>query len=257
MTATVAPTNAAPKLPRREFRLTRGQMFRALPKHLGWAALTGALAGVLLYFINQIQIDGLWSLILFIPIGAVYVNAAILPAVIPGRFWSFGYIGMMLLFLLLIIGAILSNKILFPHATAVNGTSLQGVNFVTFWAIMTGSMLGLLYGLLAGRTGSMIIGLMLGSMAGYLLGAGFGMLLESAISDLQKQLPPWVKGHSGVRMHDAFIRVEFVWWQMVLAIGLGNIVLHLAALSGAALGADRIPIIQESNKKPTVPPPAK
>jgi hypothetical protein len=231
MTAT-AP--APSKLPRREFRLTRGELLRAIPKHLGWAALAGAIGGVLLYFINQIHIEGLWSLLLFIPIGAVYVNAAVLPVVIPRRFWSFGYIGMVLLFLLLIIGTILSNKISFPHAVAANGNPLPHVNFVTFWALMTGAMLGLLYGLLAGRTGAMLVGLMLGSMLGYFVGAAFGAYIE----DLLKNINSVIREGDSVTFYS---RLEPQLVGMIVMLAFGNSLLHLVALIGAALGADRTP----------------
>jgi len=49
-------------------------------------------------------------------IGAIYVNAAMLPLAIPGRHWSFAFIGAMLMVLLMIAGAVLSHKLAFSHS---------------------------------------------------------------------------------------------------------------------------------------------
>ena len=213
---------------RGEYRLTRGQLFRALPKHILWAALLGLLGGAVLYFLKDVHPSGMWELLMFIPLAAVHVNMAVLPVAIPGRHWSFGYIGAMMLFFLLIAGTVLAGKFEFPHAHVAWGRTLEGVNVVTYWAILTGGLLGLLYGLIAGRTSAMILGLALGSLAGYALGIGFAEMF------------PKFKGAIGTQFPEG----TFVEWRFSLIEGMGMVavamvVLHLASLTGAALGADK------------------
>lgn len=207
----------------------RGQLFRALPKHLLWAALLGAVGGVLLYFLKDIRLSGMWNLLMFIPLAAVHVNAAVLPVAIPGRHWGFGYIGAIMLFFLLIAGTVLSNKLEFPHAR-VGDTELVGVNIVTYWALLTGGLLGLLYGLIAGRTGAMVMGLMIGSLAGYGLGIGYAGLFPTGMPR-----PPF----GGGMPHDSWAYVTFEWYGMALLVTGAMVVLHAMSLIGAALGADR------------------
>ena len=91
------------------FTLDRRQFLLALPKHLLLAAAFGAGAGALIFLLKNIDLDGQWRMALLLPIGAVYVNAVILPLAIPGRHFGFAFICSMLMFLILIAGMILVN----------------------------------------------------------------------------------------------------------------------------------------------------
>lgn len=204
--------------------MTRGQLFRALPKHLLWAALLGTVGGLILHFLKDIHLSGKWDLLMFIPLAAVHVNMAVLPVAIPGRHWSFGYIGAVMLFFLLIAGTVLSGKIEFPHAHS-GPLELSGVNVVTYWALLTGGLLGLLYGLIAGRTGAMVLGLIFGSLAGYGLGIGFAGLFPK-MEPAEFGAASWV-----------YLRLE--WYGMAGLTALAMVVLHTASVIGAAFGADR------------------
>lgn len=188
-----------------------------------WAALLGAVGGVLLHFLKDIHLSGMWNLLMFIPIAAVYVNTAVLPVAIPGRHWGFGYIGAIMLFFLLIAGTVLAGKIEFPHAR----NTLAGVNVISYWALLTGGLLGILYGLIAGRTGAMLMGMMLGSLAGYGIGVGCATMFpypgpETPSSDWGG--PPVL---------------YLLWYETILAVGGAMVVLHAMSLIGAALGVDR------------------
>lgn len=185
--------------------------------------MLGAVGGTILHFLKDIHLSGKWDLLMFIPLAAVHVNAAVLPVAIPGRHWSFGYIGAVMLFFLLIAGTVLAGKIEFPHAQ----NALGGVNIATYWALLTGALLGLLYGLIAGRTSSMVLGLMIGSLAGYGLGIGCASMFPYSGPETPSQ--DW-GGPPNLWMP---------WYEMTLAVGGGMIVLHAFSLIGAALGADR------------------
>jgi len=193
-----------------------------------WAALLGTVGGLLLHFLKDIHLSGKWDLLMFIPLAVVHVNAAVLPVAIPGRHWSFGYIGAVMLFFLLIAGTVLAGKIEFPHARAGN-MELVGANVVTYWALLTGGLLGLLYGLIAGRTGAMVMGLMLGSLAGYGLGIGYASLFPK----LAMNSPASMEGKV------AWTKVTFEWYGMALHVMGAMVVLHAMSIVGAALGADR------------------
>jgi hypothetical protein len=154
---------------------------------------------------------------MFIPLGAIYVNGALLPVALPERNWSFAFIGAMALFMLLVAGLILSSKFSFAHSFSPDGAAvLSKVNQATFLAILTGGCLGLFYGLLAGKRSALLVGLAMGGAAGYLLGL--------ATSNLVTPQDQWRYGGA----------LNFA-WQMALAFGL----LHLAASLGAMFGAAR------------------
>jgi len=193
-----------------------------------WAALLGAVGGVLLYFLKDIRLSGMWNLLMFIPLAAVHVNAAVLPVAIPGRHWGFGYIGAIMLFFLLIAGTVLSNKLEFPHAR-VGNMELVGVNIVTYWSVLTGGLLGLLYGLIAGRTRAMLMGTLLGSLAGYGLGIMYASFFDMGPSPIGE--------FTGMRTMSWSVEPD--WAGMMIGVALGMSVLHVASLTGAALGADR------------------
>ena len=207
--------------------LNRPQMLRALPKHVFFAAISGAIAGFILYFLNQIELEGQWNLLMALPIGAIYVNAAMLPLAIPGRHWSFAFIGAMLMFLLMIVGAVLSHKFSFGNS--------EKANIATFEFILSGGCLGMFYGMLSGRTSAMIVGVALGSAVGFLLGT------ESA---------EFLVTESGRFSDGTGVTVEY-WryrsplhfaWQLGAAMAL----LHLGACLGAAMGAGPAPASPQS-----------
>ena len=199
----------------RRWTLTRGQMLRAMPRHLLWAVLLGAVVGPPLYWLKDVEALPPW--LLFIIMGTLWANAAVLPVAIPGKHWSFGFIGTFMLFLALFAGMILAARFAFPHSH--QGNYIPQINCVTFGAIITGGCLGLLYGLLVGTAPSMAVGLALGGAAGYLL----GLASEDAFVGLAAfgEPPAW-------RFDSA---LHFA-WQSALAM----LILHLAACMGAILG---------------------
>jgi hypothetical protein len=219
-------------MPRRDYRKTRAQLFRVIPSHLLWAVVLGLPAGLLLYFLKDWQLDGPWALLTFIPIAAIYVNAAALPAAIPGRYWSFGYIGAMMLFLLLIAGSVVSNWYSFPHSRLFSGTEIErvyvGVNIVTYWAILTGVLLGLLYGLMAGRTASLVLSAVFGALAGFSLGL--------MLPHFYPQLNAGAVASAGGSMSEISFPQSLPLFTALFAAGI--VALHLACLMGAALGAN-------------------
>jgi hypothetical protein len=152
------------------FSLDRRQFLLALPKHVLLAAVFGAVAGALIFLIKNIDIEGQWRIALLLPIGALYVNAAILPLAIPGRHWSFAFICSMLLFLMLIAGVIIATKVNVPHSHVPGGEPLSKVNALTIGAVLTGACLGLFYGLFSDRRGAMVTGALIGAASGYTLG---------------------------------------------------------------------------------------
>jgi hypothetical protein len=213
----------------RTLTLGRGQMLRAMPKHLLWAAVSGAVVGVLLYWLKDVGALPGW--LLAIVMGTLWANAAVLPVALPGRHWSFAFIAAMMLFLALVAGMILAAKFPFPHSRIAceSGRYIYSteVNVVTWAAIITGGCLGLFYGLLVGRTSSMVVGLSLGSASGYVL----GIMAVRAVS--------WhIYGNDcdGDSLYESCWRygspLDFA-WQGALAMAA----LHLGASLGAAMGA--------------------
>jgi hypothetical protein len=201
-------------------------MFKALPKHLLWAAVSGAVVGPLLYWLKDVQF--LPPLLLFVIMAALWVNAAVMPVALPGKHWSFAFIGAVMLFLALVAAMILAPKFPFGHSLFfLEGYGevvyIPEVNAVTWVAIVTGACLGLFYGLVVGQTPAMVLGVLFGFVAGYFLGAmsprGFG---------------EWI----GVPKLLYSSPLHFL-WQGALAM----LVLHLGACVGAAMGAG-------SGKKP-------
>jgi hypothetical protein len=208
-----------PRRPRFSLSLDRGEYLRSLPKFVLLALLCGAIGGALIFCIKSIPIEGSWRLALLFPMAAVYVNAAVLPLAVPGRHWSFAFICCMLLFLILIAGFILSEKVWFPHSTVPGGPPLKYVNTLTAGALLTGACLGLFYGLLSGKRAAMIAGLIVGGATGYTLGVlSLDIVRHSAES--------W----DMLRFNSL---LNFAWQG---ALGLGA--LHLAACIGAMLGAN-------------------
>jgi len=203
----------------RTWTLSRGQMLRAMPKHLLWAAISGAVVGMLLCLVTFVPLPD-WMLAIIA--GALWSNAAVVPVAVPGRHWSFAFIGAMMLFLLLVAGTILAQKLPFPHAPDyVWRMGSEILNLVSWLAVLTGGCIGLLYGLLVGKRSSMVVGLALGTAIGFLLGLGF----EGAVT-----LEGWELGAS---VHGRFDGPLHFAWQGALAM----VVLHAAAGLGAALGA--------------------
>ena len=205
--------------------LSRGQLLRALPKHLLLAVLSGAVVGMLLYWLKDIQALPAWAL--FIIMGTLWSNAAVIPVALPGRYWSFAFIGALMLFLLLVAGMILAAKFEFPHSL-VPYPRLPGqteyedeVNVITYAAILTGGCLGLLYGLLSGKAGAMAVGLALGGAFGYIL----GLASVHAFSEHYNDPRGWFLWRFDSALHFA--------WQGALAM----LWLHLFAGLGAVLGA--------------------
>jgi hypothetical protein len=205
--------------------LDRKQMLRALPKHLMWAALLGAIAGPILYFLKDIELPGQWNLLMAIPIGAVYVNAAVLPIALPGRHWSFGFIGSGMLFMLLIAGVILAPKFPFQHAyTYFTRVVVPIVNVLTWAAILSGACIGLFYGLIVGRVSAMITSMLLGSALGFMVGIlGASMVIPMIRGDNNELIGTQWRFDSP--LHFA--------WQLALML----VILHLGACLGAAMGA--------------------
>ncbi|MCY3022574.1 MAG: hypothetical protein NTW87_26640 [Planctomycetota bacterium] len=214
--------------------LSRGQMLRSMPKHLLAALVSGAVAGMLLYGLKDVQALPVW--LLFIIMGTLWANAAVMPVALPGRHWSFAFIGAMMLFLLLVAGTVLAPKFPFSHshvpAPLPGGgdyTDVAEVNAITWGAVLTGGCLGLLYGLLAGRTPAMAVGLALGAATGYVLGAvslsAFQWLADPRVVS---RMPPMVWRFDGI-LHFA--------WQGALAM----LVLHVGACVGAILGTGPSP----------------
>jgi hypothetical protein len=207
--------------------LSRAQLLRALPKHALLALVTGAVAGFILYFLQGIQLEGKWNLLLFIPTAAFFANAAVLPVIIPGRYWSLGFIGSVMLFLLLFAGLIISSKLPFPHSRNSFGLVMTKVNSFSYALVLAGVCAGLFYGLLAGVRSAMILGAALGAAGGYLLGVGMLSLV------------------SGIEVPEGSMAAVEIWkfngahhtaWQMGVALML----LHACACAGAAMGAGTI-----------------
>jgi hypothetical protein len=208
--------------------LDRTQMLRALPKHLMWAALLGAIAGPILYFLKDIELPGKWNLLMAIPIGAVYVNAAVLPIALPGRHWSFGFIASAMLFMLLIAGMIIAPKFPFAHAwTRLKGIVpllLPAVNTLTWTAIITGGCIGLFYGTLVGRTSAMICSMAIGSAVGYVIGI---ISMDNFVLEIFRNTSEF----DGTRWR--FDSPLHFAWQLALML----VILHLGACLGATMGA--------------------
>jgi len=205
--------------------LNRAQLLRAMPKHALLALFCGAAAGFVLYFLQDIQLEGKWNLLMFIPTAAFFANAAILPIIIPGRHWSFGFIGAMMLFLLLFAGLIISSKLPFPHSRNSFGLVMTKVNSFSYALVIAGVCVGLFYGVLAGVRSAMIVGAALGAATGYLLGVGMLSLVNGI------EVPPG--GTAAVEIWK-FSGPHHAAWQLGVALG----VLHLGACGGAAMGAN-------------------
>jgi hypothetical protein len=203
--------------------LSRGQLLRALPKHLLLALLSGAVVGVLIYWLKDIQALPGW--VLLIIMGTLWANAAVIPVALPGRYWSFAFIGALMLFLLLVAGMHLALMLPFPHSRMLGVADPDDsdvvilVNVFTYATILTGGCLGLVYGLLAGQRAAMVVGLALGGACGYVL--GLGSLLAIRILSGNEAYPWRFDG----ALHFA--------WQGALAM----LWLHLGAGLGAVLGA--------------------
>jgi hypothetical protein len=204
--------------------LSRAQLLRALPQHALLALICGAVAGFVLYFFQGIQLEGKWNLLMFIPTAAFFANAAVLPIIIPGRHWSLGFIGAMMLFLLLFAGLIISSKLPFPHSRNSFGLVLTKVNSYSYALLLGGACVGLFYGLLAGVRSAMIVGAALGAASGYLLGVGMLRLVSGMEVPAGSMAATEIWQFSGPH-HTA--------WQLGAALML----LHVGACAGAAMGA--------------------
>jgi hypothetical protein len=216
-------TNSQPLTAKKRHRalaMDRGDYLRGLPQYVLLAAVFGAIAGALIHWIKIIPFDGGWRLLLLIPMAAVYVNAAVLPLAVRGRHWSFAFICCMLLFLMLIAGFILSEKLWFPHSMVTGAPPLSKVNTLSAGALLTGACLGLFYGLLSGKRAALIVGLIVGAITGYLLGLlSLDVVAHSSAAD-------W----DTLRYTGA---LNFA-WQGAIALAA----LHFGACIGAMLGAD-------------------
>jgi hypothetical protein len=147
--------------------LSRTDFFRNLPRHIFFAIVFGAAAAPALLWLSAIELPGNWNLLMAIPCGAIYANAAVLPIAVPGRHWSFGFVAALLMFLLFIAGGILSSKVDFARGPAP--ISAQA-NLIGILAVLTGACLGTLYGLLSGRGSAMALGAAIGAACGYAVG---------------------------------------------------------------------------------------
>lgn len=211
------------------FSLDRGQFLRALPKHLLLALLFGAIGGALIYFLKNIGLEGQWRLVLLLPMGAVYVNAVVLPLAVPGRHFGFAFICAMLMFLILIAGMILATKIILPHSQVAGGPPLTKVNALTFGAVLTGACLGLFYGLFSDRPAARVTGALIGAATGYVLGVfSVELVTHSAVA--------W-----DTIVYDGPLNYA---WQCAAALTL----LHLGGCLGAFFGA------RPTGTKPLPPP---
>jgi hypothetical protein len=227
----------------RTLTLSRGQMLRAMPKHLLWAAVSGAVVGMLLYWLKDVAALPGW--LQAIVMGTLWVNAAVLPVALPGRHWSFAFIAAMMLFLALVAGMILAAKFPFPHSRIAceSGRYVysEEVNIITWAAIITGGCLGLFYGLLVGRTSSMVVGLSLGSAAGYVLGT----LAVHAVS--ARYMGDGADCDGGPLNGYALTyntALHFA-WQGALAM----VVLHLGASLGAAMGTGPATVTDSTDRQ--------
>ncbi|MFH0939398.1 MAG: hypothetical protein V1899_08975 [Planctomycetota bacterium] len=198
--------------------LSRYQLLRSLPKHVLYAILLGAITGILLYWLKFVQLSGKWNYLMFFPIASIYVNGATLPVAIPGRHWTFAFIGAMMMLLLLIAGVILSIELPFSHSLKP-GTSkvMYTANLITYGGILTGGCLGLFYGILAGCKTAMFVGLAMGVATGYLLSlASIHAVIAGADMDIL-----------------IYNSTPHAAWQGALACGT----LHIGAGLGAILGS--------------------
>ncbi|HYF48930.1 MAG TPA: hypothetical protein VEJ63_05975 [Planctomycetota bacterium] len=202
---------------RRAPALSRQQFLKALPLHLLLAALSGAVTAVLLSLLTDIQLSGYWRYILILPIGAVYVNGAIMPLVVPGRHFSFGFLCAMMLIMICLAGGVLSTWLRLPHSF-VDDAYLSKINTVSFIALVTGLSLGLFYGILVGTRHSLTFGAILGTAGGYLVGLGTAAL---------------VSHESGTRNQFVYGSLLDFAWQGAAAM----LALHLFGAIGALMGA--------------------
>jgi hypothetical protein len=212
--------------------LSRGSFLRLIPLHLLLAALFGAATAVILSLLNGIQLSGRWNYVMIFPLASIYVNGVIMPAVIPGRHFSFGFLCAMMLILICMASMILSTWIPLPHSM-VGDVYVAAINTITFLMLATGASLGLFYGILVGRKNAILFGGILGAIGGYVIGLA-SMALVS---------------------HDEATRNQFIRnsmldlaWQGALA----GLVLHLFAAAGAFLGASdtvELPVAKAPVKK--------
>lgn len=206
--------------------------------HFFLALLSGAAVGALFYWLKDIEALPGWAL--FIIMGTLWANAAVIPVALPRRYWSFAFIGAMMLFLLLLAGMILASKLPFPHSRKLlpgvpNPVAVEEVNIITYATVLTGGCLGLLYGLLSGRRGAMVVGLALGGASGYVLGIASLYAFVAVGGGAEPQY---------VWRYDSTLHFA---WQGALVM----IVLHAGASLGALLGAGST----EPQKLPSAPPP--
>ena len=208
-----------------------------MPQNVGYSVISGAIGGILLYWLKSIQASGIWELLVLIPMGAIVANAAVLPVAIPGRHWSFSFICSLAMLMALIAGAILSSKFNFEHSRdpfykigfikpEMISLEVSKVNQLTFGTIIIGGCLGIFYGLLSGRLASMVVGLSMGSATGFILG-----LLSVHVVGRNSPFVTYFGQHNVDNwVYDSPLHFA---WQGALLLGL----LHLGACFGAALGA--------------------
>jgi hypothetical protein len=208
--------------------LTRGKFLRQIPLHLLLAGLFGAGMAAVLALLNSIQLPGRWNYLMVFPFAAIYVNGVIMPAVIPGKHFSFGFLCAMMLVLICMASAILSTWVQLPHSV-VGGVYLSTINTITFLALATGASLGLFYGILVGRKNAMVLGAIVGAIGGYIIGL-ISMALVSHEGATTNQFI-----HSGM--------LDLV-WQGALA----GFLLHLFAAAGAFMGASDVVEVPTAKK---------
>lgn len=208
-------------------------MLNALPRHLLWAVVLGGVAGALIWLLKEIGIPDGWEWLLGIPIGALWANVCALPIALPGRHWGYGFISATMFALLIVIGAVLGERIFLSHSvlkTALDTQRLMKVNLLTYQFVLTGAGIGLFYGLLAGKKPAIWCGLALGGATGYLLGIASLEVVTHAVSGGGKKLS------MDLLMDYDQWRYDRIWhfsWQLASAA----VLLHLAGCLGAALGA--------------------
>ncbi|HYG74807.1 MAG TPA: hypothetical protein VEK08_07375 [Planctomycetota bacterium] len=215
------------------FTLNRSELLRGLPRHLLFALVLGLVVGPLMWLVKEIEVPEGWEWIAGIPIAALWANAAALPIALPGRHWGYGFISAGMIFLLLVAGAVLGERIMLSHSivkTPLETQRLMKVNLLTFELVLSGAGIGLFYGLLAGKKSAMWTGLALGGAIGFVLGIASLAVVTHAVAGGAKKLSMDMLMSYDRWKYDTFY--HFAWQTTAAAVAL-----HLAGCIGAALGA--------------------
>ncbi len=192
----------------------RGALWRVIPLHVGYALVSGALLGLVLYGLNECNgaawIEFLASLAMLLCCSAF----ATLPMALPGKHWLFGTLAAVALMCLLLPGLLLAPHVPFAHSYVAGAQPVELINVLTMGAMISGLCLGLFYGLLVGGTRPVVVGCLAGLGTGYVLG------LCSVL------LGAWSKTGEALHLGNAWGWV----WQCALTMGA----LHLVSAAGVA-----------------------